>query len=310
MVHVIYIVKLLVLYVVGGLFVATATSGLGPFWDLAAWWPEPIVYEKPGAGDVKANRGGGKPCRRSSHLMMVAASCVENPAIEDTMLRIGFDGVGGSWLNAARSSTLSWGVEELVDELRPCLDVVEVVCDSQCCIGQVVGQCLGRFEGVTGVVGPGEHEGGLGERCESGRRWEVGCCSTSEDGSEDVGVHPRQSVESVGADLFAGRPEHDRRVLVLCDVDEGAHAACQDEFCAAFVDLALCDAGAPGGWRCREDEAVDPVGCSQRRVDGGGAPHGCSADGAALHAESVEDGDDVGTELRPRVGGRVVRTMR
>ena len=46
MVHVIYIVKLLVLYVVGGLFVATATSGLGPFWDVAAWWPELIVYEK------------------------------------------------------------------------------------------------------------------------------------------------------------------------------------------------------------------------------------------------------------------------
>jgi hypothetical protein len=46
MVHVVYIVKLLALYVVGGLFVATATSGLGPFWDLTAWWPEPIVYEK------------------------------------------------------------------------------------------------------------------------------------------------------------------------------------------------------------------------------------------------------------------------
>ncbi len=46
MVHVIYIVKLLALYVVGGLFVATATSGLGPFWDVAAWWPELIVYEK------------------------------------------------------------------------------------------------------------------------------------------------------------------------------------------------------------------------------------------------------------------------
>ena len=25
---------------------ATATSGLGPFWDVAAWWPELIVYEK------------------------------------------------------------------------------------------------------------------------------------------------------------------------------------------------------------------------------------------------------------------------
>ena len=46
MVHVIYIVKLLTLYVVGGLFVATATSGLGPIWDVATWWPELIVYEK------------------------------------------------------------------------------------------------------------------------------------------------------------------------------------------------------------------------------------------------------------------------
>ena len=46
MVHVIYIVKLLVLYIFGGLLVATATSGLGPFWHVAAWWTEPIVYEK------------------------------------------------------------------------------------------------------------------------------------------------------------------------------------------------------------------------------------------------------------------------
>lgn len=46
MVHAIYIVKLLVLYIVGGLFVATATSGLGPFWDVAGWWPELVVYEK------------------------------------------------------------------------------------------------------------------------------------------------------------------------------------------------------------------------------------------------------------------------
>ncbi len=46
MVHVIYVVKVVVLYVVGGLFVATATSGLGPFWDVGGWWPEPIVLEK------------------------------------------------------------------------------------------------------------------------------------------------------------------------------------------------------------------------------------------------------------------------
>ncbi|HET6832240.1 MAG TPA: DUF3556 domain-containing protein [Acidimicrobiales bacterium] len=46
MVHAIYVVKLLVLYVCGGLFVATATSGLGPFWQVASYWTEPIVYEK------------------------------------------------------------------------------------------------------------------------------------------------------------------------------------------------------------------------------------------------------------------------
>jgi hypothetical protein len=46
MVHAIYVVKLVVLYAVGGLFVATATSGLGPFWDVTGWWPELIVFEK------------------------------------------------------------------------------------------------------------------------------------------------------------------------------------------------------------------------------------------------------------------------
>ena len=46
MVHAIYVVKLAVLYVVGGLFVATATSGLGPFWHVSGWWPELIVFEK------------------------------------------------------------------------------------------------------------------------------------------------------------------------------------------------------------------------------------------------------------------------
>jgi Transmembrane protein of unknown function (DUF3556) len=45
-VHAIYVVKLVVLYFVGGLFVATATSGLGPFWDVTGWWPELIVFEK------------------------------------------------------------------------------------------------------------------------------------------------------------------------------------------------------------------------------------------------------------------------
>ncbi|CAN3128021.1 DUF3556 domain-containing protein [Mycobacterium sp. smrl_JER01] len=41
----IYIAKLAALYVVGGVVVATLTSGLNPL-DLASWWPEFIVYQK------------------------------------------------------------------------------------------------------------------------------------------------------------------------------------------------------------------------------------------------------------------------
>ncbi|MDT0469560.1 DUF3556 domain-containing protein [Streptomyces gibsoniae] len=46
MIHTVYVVKLLVLYVVGGIVLATETSGVGPFWDVAAWWNEPITYQK------------------------------------------------------------------------------------------------------------------------------------------------------------------------------------------------------------------------------------------------------------------------
>ena len=46
MVHAIYVVKLLVLYICGGLFVATATSGLGPFWHVASYWTDPIICEE------------------------------------------------------------------------------------------------------------------------------------------------------------------------------------------------------------------------------------------------------------------------
>src|SRR3954467_7125900 len=42
---VIYIVKLLFFYVLGGVLVATLTSGLDPL-QPAAWWTEPIVYQK------------------------------------------------------------------------------------------------------------------------------------------------------------------------------------------------------------------------------------------------------------------------
>jgi Transmembrane protein of unknown function (DUF3556) len=46
MVHAVYTVKLLVLYIFGGVLVATLTSGLGAFWHVSHWWTEPIVYEK------------------------------------------------------------------------------------------------------------------------------------------------------------------------------------------------------------------------------------------------------------------------
>ena len=45
-VHAIYILKLLVFYMLGGVLVATSTSGLWPFWEVANWWSEPIVYQK------------------------------------------------------------------------------------------------------------------------------------------------------------------------------------------------------------------------------------------------------------------------
>ncbi|WP_370934424.1 DUF3556 domain-containing protein [Amycolatopsis sp. cg13] len=41
-----YVVKLLFLYVLAGVALVTATSGVGPFWDVAAWWREPVVYQK------------------------------------------------------------------------------------------------------------------------------------------------------------------------------------------------------------------------------------------------------------------------
>ncbi|MFE3173975.1 DUF3556 domain-containing protein [Amycolatopsis sp. NPDC059090] len=41
-----YVVKLLFLYVLAGVALVTSTSGVGPFWDIAAWWHEPVVYQK------------------------------------------------------------------------------------------------------------------------------------------------------------------------------------------------------------------------------------------------------------------------
>lgn len=46
MIHLTYIVKLLIVYALGGVIVATMTSGVGPFWDMASWWNQPIVYQK------------------------------------------------------------------------------------------------------------------------------------------------------------------------------------------------------------------------------------------------------------------------
>src|SRR6476646_1897383 len=45
MVHTIYIAKLVLLYALGGILVATLTSGL-PFLHVSQWWNQPIVYEK------------------------------------------------------------------------------------------------------------------------------------------------------------------------------------------------------------------------------------------------------------------------
>jgi uncharacterized membrane protein YkgB len=46
MIHTVYLFKLLFCYILGGVVLATWTSGLPPFWDVAGWWDQPIVYEK------------------------------------------------------------------------------------------------------------------------------------------------------------------------------------------------------------------------------------------------------------------------
>jgi uncharacterized membrane protein YkgB len=46
MVHAIYIVKLIFFYALGGVVVATLTSGLPAFWHVMQWWNQPIVYQK------------------------------------------------------------------------------------------------------------------------------------------------------------------------------------------------------------------------------------------------------------------------
>jgi uncharacterized membrane protein YkgB len=46
MVHAIYILKLVFFYALGGVVVATVTSGLPAFWHVMQWWNQPIVFEK------------------------------------------------------------------------------------------------------------------------------------------------------------------------------------------------------------------------------------------------------------------------
>ncbi|HWS92855.1 MAG TPA: DUF3556 domain-containing protein, partial [Mycobacterium sp.] len=46
MVHLIYILKLVVFFAIGGITVATVTSGLPAFWHVSQWWNQPIVYQK------------------------------------------------------------------------------------------------------------------------------------------------------------------------------------------------------------------------------------------------------------------------
>ena len=43
MVHAMYILKLIVFYTLGGIIVATLTSGLPAFWHVMQWWNQPIV---------------------------------------------------------------------------------------------------------------------------------------------------------------------------------------------------------------------------------------------------------------------------
>ena len=45
-IHTMYIVKLVVFFAIGGITIATLTSGLPAFWHVSEWWNQPIVYEK------------------------------------------------------------------------------------------------------------------------------------------------------------------------------------------------------------------------------------------------------------------------
>ena len=72
MIHTIYIAKLVFFYALGGILVATLTSGLPAFWHVSGWWNQPIVYEKvdlvdgaAGAHRTWPDRGARWPARSS-----------------------------------------------------------------------------------------------------------------------------------------------------------------------------------------------------------------------------------------------------
>jgi hypothetical protein len=46
MIHTVYLVKMTLLWFVAGALIVSLTSDVGPVWDVAAWWNEPIVYQK------------------------------------------------------------------------------------------------------------------------------------------------------------------------------------------------------------------------------------------------------------------------
>jgi hypothetical protein len=45
MIHVLYVVKLVFFYSIGGVAIATWTSHLPAFWHVSQWWNQPIVYQ-------------------------------------------------------------------------------------------------------------------------------------------------------------------------------------------------------------------------------------------------------------------------
>jgi hypothetical protein len=92
MIHTIYVLKLLFLSILGGLALATWTSGAGPFWDVTGWWNEPVVYQKlvlwtvfleavgvaascSGRGRARSGYGRGSGCRSRTGTAAPWATC-------------------------------------------------------------------------------------------------------------------------------------------------------------------------------------------------------------------------------------------